>query len=306
MTGRMRWVVLAVCTAIGGAGAQAPVRWGRTITPDTVTVGQPFRLEIRVRAPAGAAITFPDGPDSGATVQALDPRIVREAGDSRAVDQTAIYRLAAWDVGTLEIKLPDVVVRTPGHEEKVPMLALRIVVRSVLPLDSALRVPKPARGLIVSPLIPWWIVALILALVVAAIWWLRRRRRAVLPVAAIDPFARAEREFARIEALGLVEAGERGRFVTLMIEALRDYLAARYPAATLSLTSDELLAALREAPAVPHDALRDLMRGADLVKFERRTVSTTEALSVAIAARGIVAHEYAASAPPPTSEAEAA
>jgi hypothetical protein len=302
----MRWVALALCTALDGVGAQAPVRWGRTITPDTVTVGQPFRLEIRVRAAAGSAIMFPDGPDSGATVQALDPRIVREAGDSRAVDQTAIYRLAAWDVGTLEIKLPDVVVRSPGHEEKVPMLAIRVVVRSVLPADTALRVPKPARALLVSPLIPWWIVVLILALVAAAIWWLRQRRRTEPPAAEIDPFARAEREFARIDALGLVEAGERGRFVTLMIEALRDYLAARYPAAALSLTSEELVDALREAPAVPHDALGDLMRGADLVKFERRVLSTTDALNLAIAARGIVAQEHAASAPPPPSEAEAA
>ena len=44
----------------------------------------------------------------------------------------------------------------------------------------------------------------------------------------VDPFAHAKAEFQRIEALGLLDAGERGRYVALMIDVLRDYLAARY------------------------------------------------------------------------------
>ena len=75
-------------------------------------------------------------------------------------------------------------------------------------------------------------------------WWFRRRRKAADPV-IVDPFARAEAEFQRIEALGLLDAGERGRYVTLMIDVVRDYLAARHALASLSLTSTELQRAVR-------------------------------------------------------------
>lgn len=75
------------------------VQIGVTVRPDTVTVGEPFTVLVRVRAPLGSAIAFPDGPDSGAVVEAVDPRTVRSAADSGAVDVTAAYRLVAWDTG---------------------------------------------------------------------------------------------------------------------------------------------------------------------------------------------------------------
>jgi hypothetical protein len=121
-------------------------------------------------------------------------------------------------------------------------------------------------------------------------------------VAAVDPFEQAEREFARIEALGLVDAGERGRYIALMVEVLRDYLAARYPAAPLSLTSIELLEALRGQRAVPNESLMRVLNEADLVKFARRPVSADRARELGREARAIVAQEHAASQPAPTAE----
>src|SRR4029077_18027233 len=96
-----------------------------------------------------------------------------------------------------------------------------------------------------------------------------RRRRKPPPAIGIpvDPYERAEQEFARVEKLGLVEAGERGRYVALMVEVLRDYLAARYPSANLALTSTELVAVLRGERAIPYERVRRLLEEADLVKF---------------------------------------
>src|SRR5207247_3015948 len=138
--------------------------------------------------------------------------------------------------------------------------------------------------------------ALLGAAIIAVAWWLWRRYRRREPVVVVvDAFTRAGREFARIEALGLVESGERGRFVTLMIEVLRDYLAARYPEAALSLTTTELGAVLRRKQAVPLDRLVRLLHDVDLVKFARRAVTTGQALDVAREAKAIVMHEHAAS-----------
>jgi hypothetical protein len=204
------------------AAAQAPagdadrVRYGAKLSADTVRIGDPFTLAVRVRTPPGGTIEFPAGPDSTAAVQLLDPRTVRTVADSGAVDQTATYRLAAWDVGRQPITLGDIIVRAAGGERRIPVGAPSVFVQSVLPPDSSLRVPKPARPLIDQSVPRWWLWALLaaaVALLLLALWWWLRRHRRAAPVPVEDPLARAEREFTRVEALRLIEAGERGRHV---------------------------------------------------------------------------------------------
>lgn len=299
------FALLALASA--ATAQQIPVKAGVTVVPDTVRIGDPFRFTIGVRAPRGATIEFPTNTDSAATVQSLDKVVVRTSADSAAVEQYADYRVAAWDVGMQLIRLPDALVHLNGVTRRIP-IADSVFVRSVLPADSAQRVPKPQRPLIEEQFIPWWVWALIAA-AVAIIglllwWWIRRRRRPKPPV-IIDPFAAAEAEFARIEALGLLEAGERARHVTLMVEVLRDYLAARYAQAALSLTSTELQRSVRELPHVPQERLTRVLTEADLIKFARRPVSTERAREMGREARAIVADEHRASQPAPQQEAAA-
>ena len=128
-------------------------------------------------------------------------------------------------------------------------------------------------------------------------WWRRRGRRPVLSV-VVDPYERAEEEFTRIERLGLLEAGERGRYVALMVEVLRDYLGARYAEASLALTSTELLRALHGARTISQERLARVLTEADLIKFARRPVSGERARELGREARAIVAEEHAASQPP--------
>jgi hypothetical protein len=103
----------------------------------------------------------------------------------------------------------------------------------------------------------------------------------------------------------LLDAGERGRYVALMTEVLRDYLAARYPEAKLSHTSLELLRALHGQRWIPHERLMRLMTEVDLVKFARKPVSSERAREFGREARAIVGHEHAASQPAPPQEAAA-
>ena len=267
-----------------------------SIRPETVTVGDPFTVGIRVRAPRGSVIEFPTGPDSGGPVELLDPRVVAafsaDSAVSDAVDQVARYRMAAWETGPLSFDLGAATVRTPTGIVQLPVGALIVTVQSVLPADTTLHVPKPARD-IFGPVVPWWwpwLPILVAAALVGGLlwWWWRRRRRRLANQPAIDPYELAEREFARIEALGLLEAGERGRFVALMVEVLRDYLAARVPLAHPSLTSTELLAVMRHTPGVPVDRLTPVLSESDLIKFAKRPVSTERAREIGREARAIV------------------
>lgn len=304
--------LLVAATVAGGSRARAqaiPVKAGVTIAPDSVRVGDPFRVTVGIRAPRGATIEFPRMTDSTSTVQSLDPVAVRTTTDTSAVEQYADYRVAAWDVGKQPIKLDDAIVRLGGAARHIPLTGNFVFVRSVLPQDSAQRVPKPPRPLLQTSAFPWWLYALIAAAILALIlllwWWLKRRRRP-REAAIVDPYERAMAEFQRIDALGLVDAGERGRYVTLVVEVLRDYLASRYTIATLSLTSTELQRTARELAHVPQERLARLLTEADLIKFARRPVSSERAREIGREARAIVEQEHVASQPAPAVQERAA
>jgi hypothetical protein len=274
---------------------QIPVQAGVTLERDTVTVGEVVRLTIRVRAPLGATIGFPTTVDSSAVVQPLEPPVIRSGADSvNAVDRLATYRLSAWDIGSQAIKLGDVTVQTDAGDRQVALTLPLLFVRSVLPADTTLRVPKPARPILAVPVpTPWWWWALgaVAALLIGLLaWWIVRRRRGTARTG--DPYLDANAEFDRIERLRLVEAGEPGRHVALMTDVVRRYLAGRHEGVSLALTSGELQAAVRTVPTVPHDALRDVFASVDPVKFANAPLAAGQARAIGEEAKGIVRDEH--------------
>jgi hypothetical protein len=294
------------------AAQQQPARnaisAGVTMSKDTVTIGEPFEVRVRVRAPSDAQISFPDNPDTSGTVQARDPRVVITTDSVDFIDQTAIYRLAAWDVGTQPVRIGNITVTSSLANNRgnrpIDVASVQIFVRSVLPADSALRVPKPARPIWETKAFPWWILAVIAAIIALGLliwWWLRRRRRPK-PAIVIDPYVRAQKEFTRLETMGLVDAGERTRFVALVVEVLRDYVAARFPDGSLALTSRELVAVTRRHPTLPLEQLSRVLHEADLAKFAAFALTEDRARALARDARKIVEHEHAASQPAPEVE----
>ncbi|HEX5972634.1 MAG TPA: DUF4381 family protein [Gemmatimonadaceae bacterium] len=288
--------LLAPATAAAQAPTRIPVQAGATVDRDSVTVGDVVTLLVRVRAPRGATVNFPSAVDSLGPVQSLEPPTVRDGSDTLDyTDRVASYRLAAWDVGTLPIRLGEVLVQTDDDERRVQLTLPSLIVRSVLPADTTLRVPKAARPLLPvrAPIPWWWWLAAALALVALGlgIWWWRRRRAGALPPPG-DPYGDAEHEFDRIEKLRLVDAGEAGRHAALMTDVLRRYVAARIDDASLALTSGELLAAVRGAPGVPHERLQRLFAAVDRIKFAAAPVSPPEARALGNEAREIVRAEH--------------
>jgi hypothetical protein len=297
-------VLLGAATMNAQTGAQTgatpasstiTVQAGAVVDHDTVTVGDVVRLTIRVRAPLGATVNFPTALDSLAPVQALEPPTVRDGADSSVVDRVATYRLSAWDVGRQPIRLGDVLVQSDDGERRVALTLPTLFVRSVLPADSAQRVPKPPRDLLaVRAPVPWWWWALgALAVHAQGLlfwWWIRRRRPAAGP--AGDPFADAEAAFARIERLRLAEAGEPGRHAALMTDVVRRYLAGRHSSASLANTTGELLATLRSVPTVPLERLHRLLDEVDPVKFAAAPVGVQRARELGEEAKAIVREEH--------------
>ncbi|HJP86812.1 MAG TPA: hypothetical protein VJ852_12535 [Gemmatimonadaceae bacterium] len=268
-----------------------PVQMGYRVRPDTVLIAQPFDLFIKVLAPRGVRFEFPSGPDT-ATQNGIRPielrgeKLVSMLGDTAV----ALYRLVAWDVGTQPLRFSDVRVTFQGQERTIPLGGASVFVKSVLPADTSLRIPKPARPLIVLPVINWllWAALLAAAIALVLLWWAWRRWRN-RPKPPIDPYVRAQQEFARIAGRKLLEKDEPEEYVAAMVDVVREYLAARVPGVRRSNTSSELLQAMKPEHGVEAELPRILDR-ADLVKFARGSVPRDEAANIGSLTREIVDH----------------
>lgn len=277
-------------TAAPIAGA-LQVQMGYRVSPDTVIIGQPFNLFVKVLAPKGVRFEFAAGPDTTMQngvrpIELRGEKLVSMLGDTAV----ALYHLVAWDIGVQPLRIPDVRV-TYGTEERRPVLSgATVFVKSVLPADTALRVPKPARPLIVLAVFNWWPwIALLAAIILAILLWWAWRKYKNRPKAPVDPYVRAQREFDRIQGLGLIEGGRAAVFLALMVDVAREYLAARISGVRRSDTTSELLFAMQPRDGVEAE-LPSLLEHADLVKFARVDAGEKEARDAAAAARAIVDH----------------
>jgi hypothetical protein len=282
---------LLLQAAVTQSGADLPVKMGFTVNPDTVVIGQPFNLLVKVHAPKGVRFEFPEGPDTAVAngvrpIELRGTRAVTMIGDTAV----ALYRLVAWDVGSQPLRIADVRVSYEGVERRAPLATASVFVRSVLPADTSLRVPKPARPLIELPVFNWWpwIALAIAAIVSGFLWWAWRRYRN-RPRPPVDPYVRAQREFDRIETRVLTGGDLSGEYVAQMVDVTREYLAARVPGVRRSDTTSELLYAMQPEHGVEKD-LPVLLDRADFVKFARGTVGREEAEAAGRKAREIVDH----------------
>ena len=277
--------------AAPGAAAGLPVQMGYRVSPDTVLIGEPFTFFVKVLAPKGVRFEFPLGPDTTTQngvrpIEVRGEKIVTMLGDTAV----ALYHLVAWDVGIQPLRFPDVRVTFEGQESRPALGAASVFVKSVLPADTSLRVPKPARPLIVLPVINWlrWLALLAALVAVALAWWAWRRYRN-RPKPPIDPYVHAQQEFARIEARRLLETGESEEYFAAMVDVAREYLAARVPGVRRSDTTSELLRTMRPRDSVEGE-LPVLLERADMVKFARAEVSQQEARDAGGRLRAIVDH----------------
>lgn len=261
------------------------------VFPEMTGVGEPITVELRVRASVGSEIRFPALPDSSDVVEPLDPRLVRDASTATVLDRTAVYRLIAWDTGQRLLHFADIRVSRDGAERRYTVSLPPLRVRSVLPADTAQRKPRPARELFTIPG-GWWRLWVALAVVVALGWWswrAWRRRVAETDARGPDPAVRADEGFAHAARLGLLEAGETGRFALTHVDVMRRYLAARFPQAGPSQTAREVAQALVGAdfPILP-ERVADLLLRSEPIAFARAPVGADDARLIADEARAIV------------------
>jgi hypothetical protein len=263
-------VELQTTAAVAAAGVADSVTASAGVAPDSITVGDHFRAVVRVLAPPGASVQF-------ARFNLLEPV---EAVDSVSVARdsagawTASYRLVAWTTGDsmfatipFRVRTADGIIRDLRVRVRFPRVA------SVLPADSSLHIPRPAKA-VIPIVVPgaarrgWLLPAALLFALLAGIVWLAVRRRHLAGGTPLDPRAAA---LARLDAIERERLPERGEGLAYHVETsrvLRQYLAARAGWGE-DLTSTELLAELRgtSSDEAINRELERILRRADRIKF---------------------------------------
>ncbi len=292
------------------AGEAAAIEVQADIRPDSVRVGERITLTVTVRGVADeAGIVFATLPDTG-VVTALGPP--SPGGEPGA--RSARYQLAAWEIGEFALPLADVRVVSGATELRIPLPDVRVRVVSVLPAEAdidtlAWKPPADVLG-------PNWSLGeklaaagLALAVLLATVLYLRRRgtgQPVPPPPPARSAQARALEALDRLEASGLVDAGELKGFYSAVSHILREFLAVTDAAWGLDLTTAELMERIGR-DGVPDSqvlTLSGLLDGADFVKFARRRPTRAQAARALDAARRwLVEFERAAPVPEPALDA---
>ncbi len=316
MTRRMVFVFLCVLlsevSAVSVAkGVQVPgigAQMGTKITPDTVTIGDPFILVLRVKVKPGFKVEFPQMPDSTdgkPSKIALVGKPLFERPPSDSLEFRASYKLTAWDVGVQSIPLKDVHIVGPAGTGFLP-LKIAVFVKSVLPADSSLHVPKPPRARFPVHKTNWWplIILAMAAALAELLWWIYKKWRE-RKNAPRDPYVVAIEEFKRIESLQLTQKGEPELHALLMAEAMRVYLSAKVPAAHISDTPRQLVDHVLGA-RLADDRVTGVMEETELLKFARARTTAEAAARLGQNARAIVDLVEKQLEPKPDAEAKAA
>ncbi len=260
---------------------------------DTVTIGDPITLTLRVIAPADETVSIPkldtEWGDFEVRSQSA-PKITANDDGSQTTEQTIVAAL--FDVGTFRTPNWDVTLSDMhGNTAKRAVPQVSITVESVLKEgDTDLRDIKPQADLPVPP--PWlWILTALMAIALAYFgWkylrrWLENRRRAkpeTTPTEPVDPRPPVEialAELARIERLDLPGQGRFKEHYSLVSDCLRQYLESEYGFPALEHTTAEIRASLRQTSLEQkcrHQFL-SIFEVGDLVKFARYIPGIDEA-----------------------------
>ena len=289
-----RTLLLALLLCAPLARAQETPCTTSRLEPDSIGIGDRFDLVIEVEKDLVQVVEFPtfEPPaGSGFEVVALPPVDTLER-DGRRLRLAKRYRLAAFEEGRFNLGRAQVLYADKnildtlqvGDSLLLEVGTFRIDSTSHSIFDLKGQRTLPFRFAEIRGYVAWGLAAL--ALLAAAAWALRRwlaargRRLGDLfrPAPPLPPHVAAIRALEALHHQKLWQNNRHKLYYSGLTDILRTYIAARWEIGAMEMTSDEIIAALRDTE-LPDKARRDLgaiLRNADLVKFAKATPEAEE------------------------------
>jgi hypothetical protein len=266
-----RIVLLLIALISAGAGpiplcaqASAEMQASAAVSADTVTVGDPFHVVLRIRHAADAGVT-PIGIAGDTDVEPLGEAwtIARsEPGETVLGRRLVLWRTDAPSA----VQVPFELRTRDGGARRLTVAVPLPAVRSVLPADTAEHLPRAAKDIMPTVGPGGWarsLAWLLLLLVVVALALRQLRRRRAAP-SGTEPGRAGESARDLLEAArGAPLRSEDWReFYSLVGTAIRLHAAQRSPEWTRDLTTWEL-----EVRCGSRSDWLEVLHRADAVKF---------------------------------------
>lgn len=286
---RVIYLLFAVWIGIQAVPVDAAVAFLTGVNRDTITIGDPFVLRMRLSREVDDRAEFVFGDEfpkpfeirqtGEISTQKLDDGRVQETQDLVLV----IFEVGAFDVPSASVHF----VTADGDSGVIESQPISVLVQSVKPEGTTdIRdVKSPVVVVAQIPLWVWLVLGGLILLIIGLAWYIYRRRRRPQVEVPPPPVNWLE-ELQKIDRLRLLEQKKYRQYYSLLSDVLRRCLEARTPVHAVERTTVEIGRDLR-AQAFEDDLVRDIERflsEADMVKFAKFTPRK----SVAIEAMGNV------------------
>ncbi|MDE6624194.1 MAG: hypothetical protein K2K30_07385 [Alistipes sp.] len=279
--------LLALACASGAAAQRVPVVTG-FVEPDSIGIGDRFDYVIDVEQDLVQVVEFPafDPHDDKIELYREMPVDTLER-DGRRLRLRKRYRLAAFEEGNYNLGVARVlyadknIVDTLSSRDSLRLTVTTFQIdstsQSIYDVKGQRRLPF--RFAEISGYALWGLFGLLL---LAGALYLLRRWLAARGKALGDLFRPAPPQPPHVVAIRALEAlhhqklwqnNKHKQYYSGLTEILRTYIAGRWGVGAMEMTSDEILAAMRDVE-MPDKASMDLatiLRDADLVKFAKDT-----------------------------------
>ena len=271
---RAIYFLFAIWTGIQTVPTDAAVEFLTGVDRDTITIGDPFVLRLRVHRGADDKAEIAYGKDfpqpfeirhtGGVETEQLENGRVRETQDI----VLTIYQVGAFRVPPVSVHF----VNAEGDSGKITSQPIDVLVRSVRPEGTTdIRDVKPPMVLVAQiPVWFWLAVGGLILLIAGLVWYVYRRSRRPRSELPPPPVNWLE-ELDRVGQLGLIERENYRQYYSLLSAVLRRCLEDKTPVQALERTTFEIGRDLR-AQAFDGQlvmAIEGFLSEADRVKFAK-------------------------------------
>ncbi|MBQ4539885.1 MAG: hypothetical protein IJA37_01755 [Alistipes sp.] len=272
--------------------SNAPRISGR-FEPDSIGIGDRFTYSIEVEKDLVQTVIFPNfAASAGEQFELIeDVPVDTLERDGRRLKLRKSFRLAAFQEGVQRI-LPQVmyadknIIDTLYGEDTLSLLVTTFEIDSTSHSIFDIKPQKtlPFRFGEISGYLMWSLVTLVvLAIGLYVAYRIMRHYGKSLsdifhPAPPMPPHEEAFRALERLYVLRLCQHDKHKLYYSTLTDILRRYIAARFEVGAMEMTSDEIIAAMREVELQKKAAMdmADVLRAADLVKFAKAIPESDE------------------------------
>ncbi len=270
----------------GSSGGPVPPVVRASVTPDSVSIGDHFTLEITVDKDLMQIVDFPafEGKMVSDQIELLEEGPVDTLKqDGRRIELRKRYRLTTFDEGYYTIgKIPVMWIDKNLTDTLYSVDSLMLTV-TTFQIDTTKQTIYDIKPVAKAPFNPMEILLYVLAYIfiirplviaIAAIVILRKRKKDVTTgklKPSEPPHVAAIRNLEMLHNQKLWQNNKHKPYYTRLTGILREYIEGRYDINALEMTSEEIMEALSDAGIMqkPYADLDNVLREADLVKFAK-------------------------------------